>query len=186
MVFPALAEAQAIGDGEAAYGARFVVDPKNAEHVAQLEAAMKDVAKAKWKDDAEAVLAMLTEEGKVAFEKKPYRSKKTGKIYEGFEGKYNLGARTSVNKPKPTCFDEYGKELATKPQIEQKLHSGCLVHAKVEMWAQDNSYGRRINCSLLGVMYAGEGDRFGGGSGPASKDDFADMTKATADPEGLI
>lgn len=186
IAFPALSEPQAIGDGEPAYGGRFVIDPANTELVKQLDTALRDVATAKWKDDGEAVLAMLIDEGKVAFEKKPYRSKKTGKVYAGFENKYNLGARTPANKPKPTAFDEYGNELKTKAEIEQKIYSGCEVTAKVEIWAQDNSYGRRINCSLLGVMYSGEGERFGGGSAPASADDFGAFAKAKAAAEDLM
>jgi hypothetical protein len=186
IAFPALAEAQAIGDGEPAFGGRFVIDPTNKALVAELDAAMLAEAKAKWKEDGEAVLAMLTEEGKVCFEKKPYRSKKTGKVYAGFEGKYNLGARTPANKPKPTVFDEYGKELSTKVDIERKVHSGAEVTAKVEIWAQDNSYGRRINCSLLGVMYQGEGEHFGGGSAPASADDFGGFAKKSADAESVL
>lgn len=186
IAFPALAEAQAIGDGEPAYGGRFVVDPKRADLVKDLDAAMLAEAKAKWKDDGEAVLAMLVEEGKVAFEKKPYRSKKTGKVYAGFEGMYNLGARTPAGKPQPTVFDEYGNQLTTKAQIEQKVYSGAVVTAKIEIWAQDNSYGRRINCSLLGVMFVREGERFGGGSGPASADDFGGFAKPKADAEGLL
>lgn len=186
IAFPALAEPQAIGDGEPAFGGRFVIDPKRTDVVKDLDAAMAAEAKAKWKEDGDAVLAMLVEEGKVAFEKKPYRSKKTGKVYAGFEGMYNLGARTPANKPRPTAFDEYGKELTTKAEIEQTIYSGCEVTAKIEIWAQDNSYGRRINCSLLGVMYAGEGERFGGGSAPASADDFGSFAKGKADPEGLL
>ena len=186
IAFPALAEPQAIGDGEPAFGGRFVIDPKNAELVKEIEAAMRAVAVAKWKDDGEAVLAMLVDEGKVAFEKKPYRSKKTGKVYAGFEDKYNLGARTPANKPRPTAFDEYGKELTTKAEIEQKIYSGCEVTAKVEFWAQDNSYGRRINCTLLGVMYSGEGERFGGGSAPASASDFGAFAKGPADASDVL
>lgn len=186
IAFPALAEAQAIGDGEPAFGGRFVIDPKRTDLIKELDAALAAEAKAKWKDDGDAVLAMLIEEGKVAFEKKPYRSKKTGKVYAGFEGMYNLGARTPANKPKPTVFDEYGKQLLTKAEIEQTIYSGCEVTAKVEIWAQDNSYGRRLNCSLLGVIYAGEGERFGGGSAPASADDFGAFAKAKADAEGVL
>lgn len=186
IAFPALAEPQSIGDGEPAYGGRFVIDPKRTDLVKELDAAMLAEAKAKWKEDGDAVLAMLVEEGKVAFEHKPYRSKKTGKVYAGFEGMYNLGARTPANKPKPTVFDEYGNELKTKAEIEQKVYSGSVVTAKVEFWAQDNSYGRRINCSLLGVMFVDEGERFGGGSAPASADDFGGFAKAKADAEGVL
>lgn len=185
IAFPALAEPQAIGDGEPAYGCRVVIDPKaDAEDVKALDALILDVAKQKWKEDGPAVLDMLREEGKVAFEKKPYRSKKTGKVYEGFEGKFSLGTRNA--KTKPTVFNAYGEEVTTKSEIERLIYSGCRATLKVECWAQDNSFGRRINFSLLGVMYAGEGERFGGGSAPASADDFAAHAKPRADAEELL
>lgn len=183
IAFPALAEAQAIGEGEPAYGGRLVIDPNDPD-VAAIEKAMEEVAVAKWKDDGKAILAMLKEEGKVAFERKPYRSKKTGKVYTGFEGMFNLGARNA--KAQPSVFDEYGNQLTTKAAIESKIYSGCLVHPKVEFWAQDNSYGRRINCSLLGVMFAGDGERFGGGAAPASADDFAALAKAKAEASDVL
>jgi len=181
--FPAIAEAASIGDGEPAFGTRLVIDPKD-DDVALIEKAMKEVARAKWKDDGDAVLAMLIEDGKVAFERKPYRSKKTGKVYEGFEGKFNLGTRNP--KAQPTVFNQYGEPVTGKSAIEQLVYSGCRINAKVEFWAQDNSFGRRINCSLLGVMFAGDGERFGGGSAPASADDFAGMATAKAAAEDVL
>lgn len=182
IAFPALAEAQAIGDGEPAFGGRFIIDPKSAL-VKEIDAAMLAVAKAKWKDDGAAILDMLREEGKVAFEKKAYRSKKTGKVYDGFEGTFSLGARNP--KAQPTVFDQYNRQITAKNEIEQLIYSGCKVHAKVEFWAQDNSFGRRVNCSLLGVMFAGDGERFGGGSAPATADDFSDFAKEPADISDL-
>ena len=182
LAFPALAEPQAIGDGEPAYGGRLIVTPTDAD-VKAIDAAMLAVATAKWKDDGEAVLALLREEKRVAFEKSAYRNKKTGKVYDGFEGSYSLGTRNP--KAQPTVFDQYNKEVTGKTAIERLIYSGCKVHAKVEFWAQDNSFGRRINCSLLGVMFAADGERFGGGSAPASKDDFSDLA-SEADPEGVL
>lgn len=172
--FPALAEAQAIGDGEPAFGIRLVVDPSDPD-VAVLDAAMLDAAKGKWKEDGEAIFELLKKQGKVCFAHEPYTSSKTGKPYAGFEGKFNLGTRTPANKPKPTVFNKYGEPVTGKSEIEQLIYSGCYVNAKVEIWAQDNSFGRRINCSLLGVMFAGDGDSFGGGAAPAAADDFASM-----------
>lgn len=182
IAFPALASPQAIGEGDPAYGGKFVIDPKDTALVTELEKAMADVAKAKWKDDADAVLAGLIEDRKVAFEHRPYVSKKTRKPYAGFEGMFALGTRTPISKPRPSVFDKAGealivdgKALATPAEIERAIYSGALVHAKVEFWAQDNSFGQRINCTLLGVRFAGEGERFGGGSAPAGAADFAEF-----------
>ena len=182
IAFPALAEPQAIGDGEPAYGGRLIIKPDDAD-VKAIDAALLAVATAKWKDDGAAVLALLTEEKRVAFEKSAYRNKKTTKVYDGFEGSYSLGTRNP--KAQPSVFDQYNKEVVGKSPIERLIYSGAKVHAKVEFWAQDNSFGRRINCSLLGVMFAGDGERFGGGSAPASKDDFSDLASA-GDPEGVL
>ena len=189
--FPAVAAPQAIGDGEPAYGGRIIVEPSDPDAKA-LDAAMLEVAKGKWKEDGEAVLAMLVEEKRVCFSKLPYRSKQ-GKVYDGFEGKYHLGARNA--KTQPSVFDQHGEPYVvegklvankTKSDVERLIYSGCAVNAKVEIWAQDNSFGRRINCSLLGVMFAGDGERFGGGSAPASADDFTGLATEKADPASVL
>jgi len=181
--FPAIARAEAIGDGDPAYGTRLIIDPKDPD-VAAIEKAMEDVAVAKWKEDGKAVLAMLKEERKVCFEKTPYKSKKTGKVYDGFEGMYHLGTRNP--KTQPTVFDKYGEPVTDANKIEQLIYSGCYVHVKCEFWPQDNSFGRRINCSLLGVMFADDGPSFGGGAAPASADDFASMAATKADADSVL
>lgn len=183
LAFPALAEPQAFGEGEPAYGAKFPIKV-NSEQQKAIEAAMKAEAEETWKDKADSVLSMLTEDGKVCFTKKVYRSKKTGEPYQGFDGTHYLSARNA--KTQPTVFNEYGDELKTKSDIEAKAFSGALVNASVEIWAQDNKWGRRINCSLRGVMLTGQGENFGGGSSPASADEFAGLAKAKADAEDIL
>lgn len=183
LAFPALAEPQAFGEGEPAYGAKFPIKP-NSEQQKAIEAAMLAEAKEAWKDKAESVLAMLADDGKLAFVKKVYKSKKTGEPYQGFENAHYLSTRNA--KTQPTVFNEYGDELVSKGDIERQAYSGALVNASVEIWAQDNKWGRRINCSLRGVMLTGEGDNFGGGSSPASADEFAGLAKAKADAEDIL
>lgn len=183
MSFPALAEPQAFGEGEPAYGAKFPITI-NGEHQKAIEEAMLAEAKEAWKDKAESVLSMLVEDGKVAFTKKVYRSKKTGEPYQGFEGKHALSARNA--KTQPTVFNQYGEELTSKSDIERQAYSGAIVNASVEVWAQDNKWGRRINCSLRGVMLTGEGENIGGGSAPASADEFAGLAKAKADADDVL
>lgn len=183
LAFPALAEPQSFGEGEPAYGAKFPIKP-NSEQQKALEAAILAEATEAWKDKADSVLKMLEEDGKVAFTKKVYRSKKTGEAYQGFDGAHYLSTRNA--KTQPTVFNQYGEELSGKSDIEAKAFSGALVNASVEIWAQDNKWGRRINCSLRGVMLTGEGENFGGGSAPASADEFAGLAKAKADVEDIL
>lgn len=183
LAFPALAEPQSLGEGEPAYGAKFPIVP-NSEQQKALEAAILAEATEAWKDKAASVVKMLEEDGKVCFTKKVYKSKKTGEPYQGFEGKHYLSTRNA--KTQPTVFNQYGEELSSKSEIEAKAFSGAVVNASIEVWAQDNKWGRRVNCSLRGVMLTGEGENFGGGSAPASADEFAGLAKAKADAEDIL
>lgn len=183
MAFPALAEPQAFGEGEPAYGAKFPIAP-GSEAEKLIEDAIRAEAKEAWKDKAEDILGMLREDGKLAFIKKVYRSKKTGEAYQGFEGKHYLSARNA--KTQPSVYNQYGEEVTGKDDILRQAFSGARVNASVEVWAQDNKWGRRINCSLRGVMLTGEGENFGGGSTPASADEFSSLAKAKADAEDIL
>jgi len=183
LAFPALAEPQSFGEGEPAYGAKFPIKP-NSEQQKAIEAAVLAEAKEAWKDKADSVLKMLEEDGKVAFTKKVYRSKKTGEPYQGFDGMHYLSTRNA--KTQPSVYDQYGEEVSSKGDVERKAFSGAVVNASVEVWAQDNKWGRRINCTLRGVMLTGEGENFGGGSSPASADEFASLAKAKADAEDIL
>lgn len=42
-----------------------------------------------------------------------------------------------------------------------KPYAGCYVNASVRLWAQDNEFGKRINCQLLAVQFAKDGEPFG-------------------------
>lgn len=176
--FPALDAPQSFGEGEPAYGAKFVVQP-GSEHQKALNEAMLQVAKDQWKDKAESVLSMLKEDGKLCFVEKVYRSKKTGEPYNGFAGAHYLSARNAMVRP--TVFDRVATELTNPSDIKRLVYSGAIVNAKVDIWAQDNKWGRRINCSLAGVMFAEDGENFGGGGSVASAVDFSAFAVDAAD-----
>lgn len=178
IAFPALDAPQSFGEGEPAYGAKFVIDPDGEHHKALLDA-IATVAKDQWKDKADSVISMLKEDGKVCLVEKVYRNKKTGEPYNGFAGKHYLSARNA--KTRPTVFDRMAEEVTNTSDIKRLIYSGAIVNAKVDVWAQDNKWGRRINCSLSGVMFAEDGENFGGGGSVASKDDFAGFAADAAD-----
>ncbi len=175
IAFPAIAEKQAIGDGEPAYGAKFIIMPSS-PIVKTLDDGMLAVAKEKWKDKADDVFKFLIANKKVSFVHGPYCNSKTGVPYLGFENMFSLGARNASTQP--SVFDRYGKQVNDKDTIKSLIYSGCYVNTKIQLWAQDNSYGRRINASLLGIMFSRDGDAFGGAT-PARAEDFASMA---ADP----
>lgn len=177
--FPALDKPEAFGgEGEPAYQAKFIIVPKSLE-VQLIEDAMLAVAKDQWKDKAETVLEALKEDKKLCFVRAPYRNKKSGEAYAGFEGMYSLSTRS---KNRPTIFDQFNREVTDPRDIKALVYSGCFVHAKIDVWAQDNKWGRRINANISGVMFAKEGEAFGG-STPATADDFKDLA---ADPDEAL
>ena len=77
--------------------------------------------------------------------------------------------------------DRFGNEVLDKSEIERLIYSGCHTHVSLDIWAQDNKWGRRINCTLRGVMFAGDGANFGGGSAPASASEFAEFAEDAED-----
>lgn len=180
IAFPALDKPEAFGDGEPAFQSKFIIVPKSPE-VKLIEDAMLAVAKDQWKDKADTVMESLKEDKKLCFVRGPYKNKKTGEPYSGFEGMYSLSTRS---KTRPTIFDKFGKEVTDERDIKQLIYSGCFVNAKVDIWAQDNKWGRRINANIAGVMFAKDGEAFGGSS-PATAEDFADLA-ASEDEDSLV
>ena len=180
--FVDLAEARSVNGGKPSFGVRVILEPTDPD-VALIEAAIKEVATTQWKDKADTVLGMLNEKGRVAFLKKDYRNLK-GEPHKGFEGKYSLGASAPQDK-QPGCFDEYAKPLDAAG-IRRKLYSGCYANVKVEIYPLLREDGNRISCAILGVMFAADGEAFGGGSAPATADDFAGMAQAVAEAEDLF
>lgn len=171
IAFPALDKPASFGEGEPAYGGKFIITP-NSEQSKAIDAAILQVAKDQWKDKAQSVLQMLKEGKKLCLTKAEYKSAKTGEVYNGFKGKWVLSTR---NADRPTAFSKNGVEVTDPSEIKRMFYSGSILHAKIDIWAQDNKWGRRVNCRLLGVMFAAEGEHFGGGAGPAKAEDFEDL-----------
>lgn len=88
--------------------------------------------------------------------------------YAGFAGHMSLKANTS-NKPR--CF---GRDKRMLEVARGTIYSGCYVDVSIDVWAQDNAYGKAIRASLNGVRFRRDGEPFAGGR-PAEADDFEDL-----------
>ncbi|MFN7341429.1 MAG: ssDNA-binding protein, partial [Opitutia bacterium] len=94
--------------------------------------------------------------------------------YDGYPGNLFVNARA---KTRPLVIDEQRAPLAEQ---DGKPYAGCYVNASIELWPQDNQYGKRINASLRGVQFARDGEAFAGG-GAADVNDFDEVDAETGD-----
>ena len=121
---------------------------------------IQDIAKEKWLGKASAVLKSLAAENKICFKDGDLKTE-----YDGFDGCMFIKASNAV---RPGIFDKDGTELS---ESSGRPYAGCYVMANVDIWAQDNKYGKRINAKLLGVKFYADGDAFVG-SATSSANDF--------------
>lgn len=175
LAFPSLFKATAVNDGEPRYSASFIMPPGHPS-IAVIEKAMQAVAKEKWGKDAGAVFKALKAQDKLCL-----HDGDTKASYEGFEGNLFVSASAKPVK-RPTLIDGRRNRLE---ESDGKLYAGCYVNAIIELWAQDNNWGKRINASLSGVQHVGDGDSFGGGASVAGEEEFPELsTEGEADPFG--
>lgn len=85
--------------------------------------------------------------------------------YDGYATCYSLKAS---NSKRPLIIDRDKTPLA---ENDGKPYSGCYVNGIIELWAQNNEFGKRINANLLGVQFFGDGEPFASGAA-ATMDDF--------------
>ncbi|MBE0469618.1 MAG: DUF2815 family protein [Methyloprofundus sp.] len=88
--------------------------------------------------------------------------------YDGYDGCWSLKAS---NNKRPMVID---RDKSPLTEDDDKLYAGCYVNAVIELWAQNNGFGKRINANLLGVQFVKDGTPFSD-SVTASVDDFDDF-----------
>lgn len=168
LAFPALFQPKAIAGNstsEPRFSAAFPIEPDSANAKALKEACIA-VAKEKWKDKAKAIYEDLAKKDRICYKEAPLT--KDGVVYDGFEDMHVVNAS---NKARPTVIDRTRAPLTESDGLP---YAGCYVNVILDVWAQDNQYGKRINATLSGVQFFKDGDAFGGGA-PAKADDFDDL-----------
>jgi len=164
MSFPQLFEAKTVnGEGKPAFSATFLLDPKDPQ-IKAINDAIDAVAKEKWGAKAEANLKAARAADKTCLHSGDLKA-----AYDGFEGMMYVSARNAL---RPLVID-----VNKAPLTEQdgRPYAGCYVNASIELWAQDNNYGKRVNATLMGVQFYRDGESFVGG-GVADADDFDDLS----------
>ena len=171
LAFPALFEAKTVnGEGDPRFSAVAIIDPKS-ENVKLIREAITAVAKEKWGAKADTILKELSTKDRICYAARA-KTNASGDVYDGFEDMHYLNAS---NKVRPLVLDRNATPLTA---TDGKPYAGCYVIMSVELRAQDNNYGKRINATLRGVQFVRAGDAFAGGT-PASADEFDDLEAGT-------
>lgn len=164
LAFPQLFEAKTVnGEGKPAFSASGLFAPDH-PCVERINAGIEAVAKEKWGAKAPEVLRGLRAQDKVCLHDGDAKAE-----YDGYAGNLYVSARSAT---RPLVIDLNKAVLVEK---DGRPYAGCYVNLVVELWAQDNQFGKRVNASLKGVQFYQDGDAFAGGA-PASPDEFEDLT----------
>lgn len=160
------------GEGKFRCGATLIVEPTH-KQFKQIEAAIEEAAKVKFKDKAAAVLKVARAKDNVCLRDGDLKAAKS----EGYAGNFYISANcaggdTEAACAKPTVYDG-AKNKITDP-AKNPIYRGCYVNALVEFYG-DNRFGEGIFCKLVGIQFCRDGDAFG--SAPARADDFDDVTE---------
>lgn len=151
------------GEGDPAFSCAFLLDPTDPQ-IKVIEKAIEQTAKDKWGAKADAVMKQMKAGDKLALHDGDTKSQ-----YDGFEGMMFISSRSktrplTINRDKSPVTEEDGV-----------LYSGCYVNVSLELWAQDNNYGKRINAQLGGIQFNRDGDAFSGGGSAADENDFDEL-----------
>lgn len=138
--------------------------PKTDPQCAEIKKFIEQVATEKWAAKAPSILKSLVAENKVCL-----RDGDNKEQYDGFKNCMYIGARSNTA---PMILDRSKAPLQEK---DGKPYAGCFVNASIDIWPQDNNFGKRINAKLRWVQYFGDGDAFSG-SAPASPDEVDDLS----------
>ena len=169
LAFPSLFKMSKVGDAPNApekYSAALLIPKTDKDTVAAIVAAMKLAAEEKWAAKAEKEYSFVREEGKLALQNGDKKADK----YDGFADHWSINASS---KNRPTVVN---RDKTPLTEADGVIYAGCYVIARVNFWAQDNKYGKRINAELKGIQFVKDGDAFGSGA-PASVDDFEDLSE---------
>jgi hypothetical protein len=165
LAFPALFEAKQVnGEGEPAFSAAFLLKP-GSETAKAVGAAIDAVAKEKFGAKAADMLVQMRKADKTCLhdgDNKP--------DLDGYAGMLYVSARS---KARPLVL---GADKSPLTAADGKPYGGCYVNASIDVWAQDNKFGKRINAQLRGVQFVRDGEAFAGG-GAASEDEFEAITE---------
>lgn len=147
------------------YRATFLIEP-GSESDKAIKDAIKQVATEKWKDKAPGILKGMVNNKQVCCY---IEGDVTGRSEN--EGMMVLTSTRPKEDGRPDVRDRNASPLV---EDDGKPYSGCYVMGIVDIWPQDNKFGKGVRAALAGVQFVKDGPAFKK-SVKAKDDDFEDL-----------
>lgn len=147
---------------QAKFQASFLLDPSNKAHaskIKEIEQKIEALAKEKFRGKIPNSLKKCLKEGNDTGETSPY---------EGYEDMMYISANS--NK-RPVIIDRNRAPLQEEDGV---VYSGCYVNAIIDLWVQNNQYGKRVNAEVKAVQFYRDGEAFTG-RGVDVENEFEDL-----------
>jgi Protein of unknown function (DUF2815) len=177
--------------GAEAFSGSFLLEKDDPQLLTQVTRAITEVAQARWPDMDKRTNRPMWELLLQEFKATDRLCLHNGdlKRYEGYEGRMYISAR-SPRKPlvvnrDPILRNEDGSPLLNAqgeplPNLVSAesgiIYAGCKVNVGLDIWAQDNSYGKRISAGLRWVQFVADGDAFAAAP-PAKLSEVVDLSQ---------
>jgi hypothetical protein len=94
------------------------------------------------------------------------------KDFNGAAGHMIVSATRALKDGPPKIVGRDGKTIIT--ESSGLIYSGVYVNMSIDVWAQDNKFGKGIRAGLVAVQFVKHGEAFGGAAA-ATSDDFEDI-----------
>lgn len=148
--------------GDPKYSAVFLFPEAAADVLQGVQGILWEAVQKEFGQTAQAVWQELAASNKLCL-----RSGATKASQEGFAGNYFISGSAKQSHP-PVLLHKFLNEQGTGPQELKRpqnvIYSGAYVNVQLNVWVQNNNYGRRVNCEILVVQFAADGESFGGGA----------------------
>ncbi len=158
--FPALVVAkESVPGATPKFSADFIVEPDAVEW-GELSQLIQNIAVEKWGDQATTILGMINNDKRQRCYGQGSEKVKAadGTVYAGYEGKMYIGGN---NASQPQLIGSDAQALPPTANLNELFNGGNYVSAILNIWAQDNQFGKAIRGNLVAVQYIEKGESFG-------------------------
>lgn len=126
-----------------------ILDPrKNAKDIEKLEDAIDEIIEEAFKGKKPKGMRVLIKDGND-------KTDDDDVVKVGYEDMLYIKASSTKRIP------VVDRDLSPLTEDDNKPYGGCYCNVSIRLYAQDNDYGRHVNCQLRAVQFVADGKPFG-------------------------